>query len=80
MSVYSEVNREFNITSRPRLTNVKKNCAIKPLIYDMVLEDFIVESLWSTFSSRHFERLADVGGFTREVFDCNTKDFNRRKY
>jgi hypothetical protein len=69
MSVYSEVNREFRTWPRLKLTNIKKNCTIKSLVYDMVLEDFIVESLWSTFSSRHFERLANVGGFTREVFE-----------
>jgi hypothetical protein len=34
-------------------TDIEQDRAIKPLIYYMVLENLIVESLWSTFSSRH---------------------------
>lgn len=34
-------------------TDIEENCAIKPLIYDVVLENLIVESSWSTFRSWH---------------------------
>lgn len=35
-------------------TDIKQNSAVKPLIYDMVLKDLVVESLRTSFSSRHF--------------------------
>lgn len=41
------------IVSQYALTNVKQNCAIEPLVDDMVLEDLIVEGLGASFSGRH---------------------------
>lgn len=34
-------------------TNVQENCAIFLLIYDMVIEDLVVERLWLFSCGRH---------------------------
>jgi hypothetical protein len=48
----------YSVISQWELTYVKKDCAIKSLIDNVVLEDLVVEGLWATFSSRHHEVLA----------------------
>jgi hypothetical protein len=37
------------------LTNVKQDCAVKPLVDNMILEDLIIEGLRAAFSCRHRE-------------------------
>lgn len=43
------------IAARFTHTDVKQDCAVHPLVHDMVLEDLIVESLWSSLCGRHLD-------------------------
>ena len=56
MPVLYKVSFKSAIVFGIMITNIKQNCAVKSLIHDMVLEDLIVESLWSAFSGRHICR------------------------
>jgi hypothetical protein len=60
MSIWEDVITDTASSGLFRPTNIEQNGSVKALIHNMVVEDLIIESLWSTFDSRHIGELVDA--------------------
>ena len=60
MSIWGDVITEAASLGLFRPTDIEQNGSVKALVHDMVVEDLIIESLWSTFGSRHIGELVDA--------------------